>query len=169
MRARRWRRAPEERQSGKPGPRGRPAWRTALRSGGKANPNSASERANSGSVNPGWTWIPEDLRWVMRLEAREGRERREGIGVGGDGDGPEAARADRRRSPAKWAGLKPVILRSTSTIVAGVIIMNNVNVVGVEIWLVWDSMWEFISYRNVVFGLLEIYVVDDNKEREGKC
>lgn len=55
MRALRWRRAPGERQSGNPGPTGRPAWRTALRSGGKANPNSASERANSESFNPGWT------------------------------------------------------------------------------------------------------------------
>ena len=33
--------------------------------------------------------------------------------------GTDAARADRRRRPAMWAGFRPVILRSTSTIVFG--------------------------------------------------
>lgn len=101
MRALRWARALGDRQSGKPGPRGRPVWRTALRSGGKVNPNSASARANSGSDNPGWSSVPEDWSRVMSLEAREEREIREGRGVGGVGPlGPDAARAERRRSPA---------------------------------------------------------------------
>lgn len=113
---RRWRREGElaaARQSGKPGPRGKPAERTALRSGGKEKPNSASARANSASVKPGWTWMLEDLRWVMSLVAREVKERRE-VEVEG-GVGAEAARAERRRRPAMWAGFRPVILRSTST------------------------------------------------------
>uniref|UniRef100_A0A2P2N7S1 Uncharacterized protein n=1 Tax=Rhizophora mucronata TaxID=61149 RepID=A0A2P2N7S1_RHIMU len=57
--ARRWSRAPAERQSGKPGPTGKPAESIARRSGGKEKPNSASARANSASDRPGWTWIPE--------------------------------------------------------------------------------------------------------------
>lgn len=53
MEERRWRRAEPERQSGKPGPTGRPDARMALRSGGNAKPNSASARANSASDKPG--------------------------------------------------------------------------------------------------------------------
>lgn len=53
--ARRWSRAPAARQAGKPGPTGKPAERTARRSGGKTNPNSASARANSASESPGCT------------------------------------------------------------------------------------------------------------------
>ena len=115
--ARRWRRAPAERQSGNPGPTGRPAERTARRSGGKAKPNSASDRANSDSVRPGWTWMPELRKWVITLSANEEKERRllrGGSEVVVDG---AAARAERRRKPAIWAGFRPVILRSTSTIV----------------------------------------------------
>ena len=105
------------RQSGKPGPTGRPAERTARRSGGNAKPNSASERANSASERPGWTWMPEFRRWVKTLSAREENERRP-FRAGSDAvaDGA-AARAERRRRPATWAGFRPVILRSTSTIV----------------------------------------------------
>lgn len=111
------------RQSGKPGPRGRPEERTARRSGGKAKPNSASARANSASERPGSTWTPEDLRWAMRLSAREAKETEEGEGreveeeIGGCGGkgAAFAARAERRRRPAMCAGFKPVILRSTST------------------------------------------------------
>lgn len=105
------------RQSGKPGPTGSPAERTARRSGGNAKPNSASERANSASERPGWTWIPEFRRWVKTLSAREENERRP-FRAGSDAvaDGA-AARAERRRRPATWAGFRPVILRSTSTIV----------------------------------------------------
>lgn len=105
------------RQSGKPGPTGSPAERTARRSGGNAKPNSASERANSASERPGWTWMPEFRRWVKTLSAREENERRP-FRAGSDAvaDGA-AARAERRRRPATWAGFRPVILRSTSTIV----------------------------------------------------
>lgn len=105
------------RQSGNPGPTGSPAERTARRSGGNAKPNSASERANSASERPGWTWIPEFRRWVKTLSAREENERRP-FRAGSDAvaDGA-AARAERRRRPATWAGFRPVILRSTSTIV----------------------------------------------------
>lgn len=119
MEARRWSRAePPERQSGKPGPTGKPAERTALRSGGKGKPNSASARANSASDKPVWTWIPEFLRWVMTLSAREVKERRPvRTGRVEEGGGAAAARAERRRRPAIWAGFRPVILRSTSTIV----------------------------------------------------
>ncbi|CAI0553620.1 unnamed protein product [Linum tenue] len=121
--ARRWRRAPWERQSGNPGPTGSPAERTARRSGGKEKPNSASARANSGSDRPGWTWIPELRRWVMTLSAREEKERRPlrtGRGTPELAVEEAAARAERRRSPAMWAGLRPVIRRSTSTIVESV-------------------------------------------------
>lgn len=105
------------RQSGKPGPTGSPAERTARRSGGNAKPNSASERANSASERPGWTWIPEFRRWVKTLSAREENERRPfRAGSEAVADGA-AARAESRRRPATWAGLRPVILRSTSTIV----------------------------------------------------
>ena len=105
------------RQSGKPGPTGSPAERTARRSGGNAKPNSASERANSASERPGWTWIPEFRRWVKTLSAREENERRPfRAGSEAVADGA-AARAERRRRPATWAGFRPVILRSTSTIV----------------------------------------------------
>lgn len=105
------------RQSGNPGPTGSPAERTARRSGGNAKPNSASERANSASERPGWTWMPEFRRWVKTLSAREENERRP-FRAGSDAvaDGA-AARAERRRRPATWAGFRPVILRSTSTIV----------------------------------------------------
>ena len=105
------------RQSGKPGPTGSPAERTARRSGGNAKPNSASERANSASERPGWTWIPEFRRWVKTLSAREEKERRP-LRAGSEAvaDGA-AARAESRRRPATWAGFRPVILRSTSTIV----------------------------------------------------
>ena len=105
------------RQSGNPGPTGSPAERTARRSGGNAKPNSASERANSASERPGWTWIPEFRRWVKTLSAREENERRPfRAGSEAVADGA-AARAESRRRPATWAGLRPVILRSTSTIV----------------------------------------------------
>lgn len=105
------------RQSGKPGPTGSPAERTARRSGGNAKPNSASERANSASERPGWTWMPEFRRWVKTLSAREENERRPfRAGSEAVADGA-AARAERRRRPATWAGFRPVILRSTSTIV----------------------------------------------------
>lgn len=75
--ARSWSRAePVERQSGKPGPTGKPAERMALRSGGKAKLNSASALANSGSDSPGKTWAPEFFKWLMTLSARELKERR---------------------------------------------------------------------------------------------
>ncbi|KAG0480112.1 hypothetical protein HPP92_010970 [Vanilla planifolia] len=48
-----------ERQSGKPWPEGRPRERTALRSGGKEKPNSASTRANSAPERPGRTATPD--------------------------------------------------------------------------------------------------------------
>lgn len=114
----RWsREVPAARQSGKPGPIGKPAESIALRSGGKAKPNSASARANSESERPGWTWTPDCLRWVITLSAREVKERRL-LRAGSGVDGVEAAAlAERRRSPATWPGFSPVILRSTSTIV----------------------------------------------------
>lgn len=137
-------RAPAARQSGNPGPTGKPADRTALRSGGNANPNSASARANSDSDKPGWTWIPELLRWVIRFSAKEEYERRPFL-TGRDGlvfegvVGPAAARADRRRRPATWAGFRPVILRSTSTIECGVVVSpseveNRKSVSGYAFW-----------------------------------
>ncbi|KVH92529.1 hypothetical protein Ccrd_005433 [Cynara cardunculus var. scolymus] len=92
---------PAERQSGKPGPTGKPAERRALRSGGNANPNSASALANSLSDNPCWTCTPEFLRWVKTLSAREVKEMRllrAGSGVEGD---EAAALAERRRRPAR--------------------------------------------------------------------
>lgn len=100
--ARRCRRAPGERQSGKPGPTGKPAARTARRSGGNEKPNSASARANSSSERPGCTCMPELRRWVMTLSARDENERRP-LRTGRDEAGvaeTEAARADRRRRPA---------------------------------------------------------------------
>lgn len=111
---RRWSRAPGERQSGKPGPTGRPAESTARRSGGKEKQNSASARANSASERPGWTWTPEFLRWVRTLSAREEKERRL---LRRGAEEVAAARAERRRRPAMWAGLRVDILRSTSTII----------------------------------------------------
>lgn len=103
----RWRRAPAARQSGKPGPTGNPAERMALRSGGNANPNSTSARANSDSDRPGWTWIPELLRWDVTFSAKEENERRPfrigrvvAVAVEDGVGGPAAARAERRRRPA---------------------------------------------------------------------
>lgn len=61
--------------------------------------------------------MPELRKWVITLSASEEKERRllrGGSEVVVDG---AAARAERRRKPAIWAGLRPVILRSTSTIV----------------------------------------------------
>lgn len=97
----RWRVEPDDRQSGNPGPSGRPAARIALRSGGKANPNSASALANSTSDKPLFTWTPEFFRCAMTFPATELKSRRlcrEGTGV----EGAEAAAlAERRRRPAK--------------------------------------------------------------------
>lgn len=58
----------EERQLGKVGPTGRPSWRMARRSGGKAKSKVASMEASSGSVRPCSTGMlrGEDLRWFMR-------------------------------------------------------------------------------------------------------
>lgn len=121
--ARSWKRdGPADRQSGNPGPSGNPAERIALRSGGKPNPNSASARANSDSLKPGWTCTPEFFRWVSTLSAKEVKERRllrGGRGVEGvEAEAAAAALAESRRRPATWAGFRPVILRSTSTIVS---------------------------------------------------
>lgn len=52
----------------------------------------------------------------MTLSTREENETTPLRG-GRDDAETEAARADRRRRPAAWAGFRPVILRSTSTIV----------------------------------------------------
>lgn len=118
--ARRWSLAPPDRQSGKPGPTGMPAARTARRSGGKTNPNSASARANSASERPCCTSMPEFRSWVITLSTTEENETtpfRTGTGSDDDEEEDEAARADNRRRPAMWAGFRPAILRSTSTIV----------------------------------------------------
>lgn len=88
------------RQSGKPGPRGKPAERMARRSGGKTKPNSASALANSASDRPGWTRMPEFFRWVMTLSANEEKETRP-LRTGSDvAVVGAAARADKRRKPA---------------------------------------------------------------------
>ncbi|MFS7962761.1 hypothetical protein Hanom_Chr09g00847111 [Helianthus anomalus] len=103
----------------KPGPTGNPAERMALRSGGNANPNSASALANSLSDNPGWTSIPEFFKWVKTLLDKDVKERRllrGGSGVDGD---DVAALAERRRRSARCAGFRPVVLLSTSTIFGG--------------------------------------------------
>lgn len=110
----RWR----ERQSGKPGPTGRPEDRTARRSGGKAKLNSASTRANSASERPGLTGMPELRRWQMTFSEMEEKERRPSrMGSEAAAVVAVAARAERRRSPATWAGFRPAIRRSTSTMV----------------------------------------------------
>ena len=111
--ARRWRRAPGERQSGKPAPTGNPAARTARRSGGKENENSASALANSASVRPGWTWILEVCKCEITWWARDEKDTRLFLTLGVVG---AEARAERRRRPAACDGRRPVILRSTSTI-----------------------------------------------------
>lgn len=121
--ARSWiREGPTERQFGNPGPTGKAAERTALRSGGKEKPNSASAKANSEGDKPGWSRILEFLRWVMSLSAREVKEKR--LLLRGGREVEEvvvaAALAERRRSPAAWDGVRPVILRSTSTIVCDI-------------------------------------------------
>ena len=54
----------------------------------------------------------------MTLSARVLKESRLFLaGRGADGGGAAEARAERRRRPATWAGFRPVILRSTSTMV----------------------------------------------------
>lgn len=105
-----WRR----RQSGKPGPEGRPRERIARRSGGKGKPSSASVRARSVSERPGRIGTPEEQRWARRDSARGVRGRRPlRVGVGA---GAVAARVERRRSPAAWEGVRVLMRRSTSTI-----------------------------------------------------
>ena len=54
----------------------------------------------------------------MTLSVRVVKEKRLfRAGRGVEGVGAAAARAERRRRPATWAGFRPVILRSTSTMV----------------------------------------------------
>uniref|UniRef100_A0A0A8ZMV7 Uncharacterized protein n=1 Tax=Arundo donax TaxID=35708 RepID=A0A0A8ZMV7_ARUDO len=105
------------RQSGNPGPEGRPAAKTARRSGGNANPISASARASSASVSPGSTATPDARRWASTAAAREPNECSPCRGEAKADEGPAAARVDRRRSPAACAaGVRPAIRWSTSTI-----------------------------------------------------
>ncbi|KAK9109197.1 hypothetical protein Sjap_017257 [Stephania japonica] len=99
--ARRWgREAAGDRQSGKLGEEGEVVERMARRSGGKAKLNSASARASSGSERPGRRGMEELRRWQRaRAATVEEAEGTAGALV------EAAARADRRRRPARWAGV----------------------------------------------------------------
>ncbi|XP_020408134.1 uncharacterized protein [Zea mays] len=84
-------------QSGNPGPDGRPAARTARRSGGNANHISALVRTNSSSVRPGSTATPEAQRWPSTAAVSGAKE-----------CSPCRDEADADEGPRTGAGWRPL-------------------------------------------------------------